>query len=320
MRFRILIFIVVVFVLYSGAFLWYREALSPVNDTNSTTSLFVISKGEAIREIANNLKDQNFIRDPLAFFILVKLQNVERNIQAGDFRLSTVMSANEILDELQHGTVDIWVTSLEGWRSEEIALELAQELSIPESEFLKYSQEGYMFPDTYLFPKQASGSAVAKKMRNTFDEKVTISLQEQITNSPYSLHEIVTIASLVEREALYDEERPLVASVLINRLSIGMKLDIDATIQYVLGYQTAEKDWWKKALSYEDLKIVSPYNTYIYSGLPPGPIANPGLTSILAVLNPAETDYLYYLHDQNGHIHLAKTYEEHQNNISQYLK
>ena len=199
-------------------------------------------------------------------------------------------------------------------------MELARVLSIPESEFLEHAEEGYMFPDTYLFPKQASGSAVAKKMRDTFDSKVTTPLNDQIAASDLSLHEIVILASLIEREAQIDEDRPLVSSVLMNRLDIGMKLDIDATIQYALGYQAAEKDWWKESLTFDDLKIASYYNTYTNAGIPPGPISNPGLTSIQAVLDPLSTDYLYYLHDSQGRIHPATTYEGHQANITRYLQ
>ena len=217
--------------------LWFREAVLPVNTTEPVTDIFVIQPGEPIRTIANNLEDEGYIRDSLAFFLLVKRLGIERNIQAGDFRLSTAMSAQDIIEELQHGTIDVWVTIPEGWRSEEIAIKLTQELAIPEKEFLQHAEEGYMFPDTYLFPKLASGSAVAEKMRSTFNQKVAKTYLDDIESSEFTLQEIVTLASLVEREARFDEERPIVASVLINRLREGMALDIDATLQYALGYQ-----------------------------------------------------------------------------------
>ncbi|MCR4263536.1 MAG: endolytic transglycosylase MltG, partial [Candidatus Roizmanbacteria bacterium] len=203
---------------------------------------------------------------------------------------------------------------------EEIAVKLTQELAIPEQEFLQYAEEGYMFPDTYLFPKLASGSAVAQKMRSTFTQKVTEAYADDISSSEFTLEEIVILASLVEREARFDEERPVVASVLINRIHEGMSLDIDATLQYALGYQTDEKDWWKQTLTAEDKKIESLYNTYKYAGLPPGPISNPGLSSIVAVLSPSDTNYFYYIHDSQGRIHPAETLEGHQQNIETYLR
>jgi len=292
----------------------------PVNERNPETKIFLINKGEPIRTVATNLKKEGLIRDPLAFFIMVKRQNVEKYIQAGDFRLSTAMSASAILTELQHGTIDVWITIPEGWRKEEIALELAKELAIPENEFIEHAQEGYMFPDTYLFPREASGSAVAEKMLSTFDQKVTEPLSNQISSSGFTLNEIITLASIVEREALYDEERPMIASVLINRLNAGQALEVDATIQYIVGYQADEKDWWKASITVEDKELDSLYNTYKYPGIPPDPIANPGLSSINAVLNPAESDYLYYLHDGDGVVHFATTFQEHQRNIETYLR
>ncbi|MBI4136478.1 endolytic transglycosylase MltG [Candidatus Roizmanbacteria bacterium] len=320
MKKRVLVFLIILVVLIGGTVLWFREATLPVNTVDPVSDIFVIQPGEGVRTIANNLENEGFIRDSLAFFILVKQQGIERNIQAGDFRLSTAMSAQEIIEELQHGTIDVWVTIPEGWRNEEIALKLTQELAIPEQEFLLHAEEGYMFPDTYLFPKLASGSAVAAKMRNTFTQKVAEDHASEIAASEFTLAEIVTLASLVERESRFDEERPIVASVLINRIHEGMSLNIDATLQYALGYQSDEKDWWKQTLTIDDKEIESPYNTYKYAGLPPGPIANPGLSSILAVLNPSETNYFYYLHDADGQIHLAETYEEHQQNIERYLR
>ena len=319
MKLRILIFLTVCVCIITAGFFWYKEATSPVNAIDPTTKIFVIKKGLAIRTLATELKNEGLIRDPLAFFILVKTKGVEKSIQAGDFKLSTAMSAEEVLDQLQHGTIDVWVTILEGWRNEEIALELARELAIPEQEFLAHAQEGYMFPDTYLFPRQASASAVAAKMHATFDKKVLEPYQDEISNNEMSLDEIVTLASLIERESVSDHDRPIVASVLLNRLAIGMKLDVDATVQYALGYQTDEKDWWKKSLLYSDLEFNSPYNTYKYAGFPPGPIANPGLSAIKAVLYPAETDYYYYIHDKNGTIYPARNLDEHQQNISTYL-
>lgn len=317
---RIVVFLILVIAFLGLSFLWFKQATLPVDKNKNTAQIFVINKGDSVREIATNLRDQGLIRDPLAFFILIKLSGVETGIQAGDFRLNPALTSQQILEELQHGTLDVWVTIPEGWRVEEIALELAQEMAIPEQEFLKYSQEGQMFPDTYLFPRESSAADLAQIMRDNFATKVTNALAEQIKTSDYSLPEILTIASLVEREAKHPEDRPQVASVILNRLKTGMKLDIDATVQYVLGYQPAEKSWWKKALTLDDLQVKSAYNTYLNPGLPPAPIANPGRLAIEAVLNPAETDYLYYVSDAEGYNHYGRTFEEHQANIAKYLR
>lgn len=319
MKKRLIVFFgILLLILFIGS-VWFNEAVSPVNPQDTSPVIFVINQGDPIKSVASNLKKEGLIRDPLAFFILVKQKGVEKYIQAGDFRLSPSMSASEVIDELQHGTVDVWVTIPEGWRNEEIALLLARELSVPENEFLKLAEEGYMFPDTYLIPRQASASGAAELMRRNFDKKVTEPLANDIKASSLSLHEIITMASLIEREAKHDEDRPIIAGILFNRLNDNMVLNIDATLQYALGYQIAEKSWWKKSLTNEDKEVESPYNTYQFPGLPPGPIANPGLSSITAVLHPSDTEYYYYLADSEGVNHYAITLEEHNANIERYL-
>ena len=154
-------------------------------------------------------------------------------------------------------------------------------------------------------------------MLENFDKKYATIAQS--SKNMLSKNDIVIIASLIEREARFSEDRPLISSVLHNRLSIGMKLDIDATVQYALGYHEDKKNWWKKGLTLKDLEINSPFNTYTNPGLPPKPIANPGLASLQAALDPANTEYLYYISDKTGHNHYAKTLLEHNANIKRYL-
>lgn len=320
MKKRFVVLLLIIIVVLGGSSLWYKEATSAVNLKDETSKIFTIAQGENIRQVANRLENEKLIRDSLAFFILVKLERVEKNIQAGDFRISPSMTSQKIIEELQHGTLDVWVTIPEGWRSEEVALELAQKLGIPEQQFLKYAQEGYMFPDTYLFPKNATASNAAQIMLDNFSKKIDINLREEMINKNLDMDRVLTIASLVEREAKFAEDRPKVASVIYNRLNQGMKLDIDATVQYALGYQPETKIWWKKDLTLDDLKIQSLYNTYISNGLPPGPIANPGLSSIQAAINPDQTNYLYYVSDKEGKIHPAETFEQHQQNIQRYIQ
>ena len=176
--------------------------------------------------------------------------------------------------------------------------------------------EGYLFPDTYLVPKDADINLIVSVMRNNFEKKfsdLSISPTNKLTKN-----EIVTIASLVEREAKFPQDRPLIASVILNRLSIEMKLDIDATLQYALGYQPDQKTWWKKELINQDKEINSFYNTYRIAGLPPTPISNPGLASLNAAVTPAKTNYLFYMTDGKGITHYAETLNQHNANIQKF--
>ena len=320
MRQKLSILIGILFSLSLISFLWWKQAIAPLDPTNNTPIIFAVRKEESVRSIAERLQKEGLIRSPVAFFLLARFGGIDGVIQAGDFRLYPSMDLNSIADTLTHGTLDVWVTIPEGWRSEEIALKLAQEIEIPESEFLKVAKEGYMFPDTYLIPKDASAAAAVNIFLANFDKKVTDLEKNKAQNKGFSIDELITIASLVEREARFEQDRPIVASVILNRLKIGMKLDIDATVQYALGYQPQQKKWWKNNLTLEDLTVNSPYNTYINKGLPPTPICNPGLAAINAVFEAPSTDYLFYISDTSGKIHAAKTAQEHNANISQYLK
>jgi UPF0755 protein len=214
----------------------------------------------------------------------------------------------------------VWATTPEGWRVEEIANKLSKLFDIPEAEFLKHTKEGYMFPDTYLVPKDATPAAIAKIFLDTFDTKIGTTLRTDAIKTGLTLPEVITLASIVEREGRSDDDRPVIAGILLNRIKADWPLQVDATLQYALGYQPMEKSWWKKYLTDEDKKVKSPFNTYANLGLPPHPIANPGLSSIKAVIYPKETEYWYYIHDTKGTAHYAKTIEEHQGNISKYLQ
>jgi UPF0755 protein len=316
---RIIIFIIVILIAIGGIWLWWSDGISPVDTQDKTAVNFIIKKGEGIKGISARLAQQNLIRSPTVFYILVKLNGIEKQIQAGDFRLIRSMDAETIAKELTHGMLDVWVTTLEGWRSEEIATKLTQELDIPEDEFLKYSREGYMFPDTYLIPREATAAAIAQLFMDNFNKKVTPEMLSQASRIGLKSNEVIILASIVEREGRSDEDRPLIAGILLNRLKIKQSLDVDATLQYALGYQADEKVWWKKNLTNDDKKINSPFNTYMNVGLPPHPISNPGLASIRAVLNPTISNYYYYLHDVKGQAHYAETLDQHTANISKYL-
>lgn len=319
MKKKFYILFLLLFITGLTSYLWWKQAITSVNPADKTNITFIIRKGETARTVAERLRSLKLIRSPVAFFLIARFGGVGDNLQAGEFNINPAMNLPLIAKTLTHGTSDTWITIPEGWRNEEIALELTQKLSIPESEFLKKSKEGYMFPDTYLVPKEASAAAVVDLFLGNFQKKIGPNIIEQAAKKGLNINSLITIASLVEREGKHDGDRPVIASVILNRLNIGMKLDIDATIQFALGYQSTEKTWWKKNLTLDDINLNSAYNTYKNPGLPPGPIANPGLQSIMAVVNAPETDYLFYISDSQGEIHPAKTIEEHNANITKYL-
>ena len=319
MKYKLTILIFLLLIFFIAVYLFWLQAIKPVNPLDKDSRNFVIEKGEDVRSIGKRLEDVGLIRSGLVFFLKARLTNYGRSIQAGNFLLSSSMDMQTIADELLHGTLDVKLTIPEGWRREEIAMKIATQFGIPESEILKDAREGYLFPDTYQDSRDASASDIVRMMEDNFNKKTEKLNRDKLTQNQISFDEMVIIASLIEREAKLDTDRPLIASVILNRLSLGMKLDIDATVQYALGYQAKEKTWWKKELTTEDLEIDSPYNTYKYAGLPPTPIANPGLSVMEAVINAPENEYLYYIADKQGKSHFAKTFEEHAANISKYL-
>lgn len=316
MKKRYIILIILAIVL-STTYFWWQNGLMAADSSNKTPKIFIVGKGQGVREIANNLKSQGLIRNQIVFFLYARFNGIDKKIQAGDFRLNPSMKAIDVAEGLTHGTLDIWVTLPEGLRADEIADILKVKMPLYNDTWrIKLKQnEGYLFPDTYLIPRGADAEMVIKVLRDNFEKKFSTL---DISKTDFSKNQIVIIASLIEREAKHDEDRAMVASVILNRLSLGMKLDIDATIQYALGYQQTDKRWWKKSLTFQDIKLDSPYNTYLIQGLPPTPISNPGLSSLEAVINPAKTDYLFYLSDSKGINHYAKTLQEHNANIKKY--
>lgn len=315
----VIFFLILVFAV--GFYLFYREGTLPFNKTDKTSKIFVVSQGQSLNNIVNNLAKEDLIRSKLVFFLVVKQLGIERTIQAGDFRLSPSMNAFEIAKNLTHGTLDVWVTLIEGTRREEMAQIVSKQLDIPEVEFIKESQEGYLFPDTYLMPKDATAGSVISILQNNYNRKFTLELKNKAAKKGLSEKDVIILASIVEKEAKHESDKKTVASILLKRLDAGWSLQVDATIQYALGYQPSEKNWWKKVLSFDDLEIDSPYNSYKNKGLPPTPISNPGLVSIEAVVDAdSSTPYWYYVSDKQGNMHYAKTDEEHNENIMKYLQ
>ncbi|KKQ38651.1 MAG: Aminodeoxychorismate lyase [Candidatus Roizmanbacteria bacterium GW2011_GWA2_37_7] len=318
---KLLILFIIILLIGLGGYLFYREGTLPVNKQSKDSIIFVIDPGQNLDSIINNLSKVNLIRNRIVFFLVVKKLGLEREIQAGDFRLSAAMDAYEIAEELTHGTIDIWVTVPEGLRKEEIAEIMSKTFDVSETEFNQLAQEGYLFPDTYLVPKNPNPKQIIELMKATFDTKYSDELRAQASINGLTDEEVVNLASIVEREAKFDQDRAQVASILLRRYRENYPLEVDATIQYALGYQTQETRWWKRSLSYTDLEIDSPYNTYKKIGLPPTPISNPGIAAIQAVVYADEnTPYQFYLSEPSGTTHYAKTFEDHQINIQKYLR
>jgi len=316
---KILILIILLFLSFFIVKGWWSNQLSSVSSADKSTKVFVIAKGSGVSEIAKKLKEEGLIKSDFVFKIYIKQNNLTNKLQAGSYKLSPSMSAKEITNTLQAGSEDIWVTLIEGWRIEEMAKKLSDELGIQSSEFLKAAKEGYMFPDTYLFPKQSTVEYITSTLKKTFDNRFSTDLRSKIKKQGLTEAQGVILASIVEREGRSEKARTEIASILLKRFKIGMALNADATVQYALGYQEDEKSWWKRNLNLDDLKVNSPYNTYLHQGLPPAPICNPGVSSLTAVANAdPSTPYLYYYHDSKGNSHYAKTLEEHNANVSNY--
>lgn len=339
--FFILIFlfflIVIPFLLAVG---WVNWAFGAPTVRAKKETVFVIKPKESIDIIAQRLKKEELIRDVNGFKLYLKVsctgfsfyqpwtwfknyktqECLSSQIQAGSFKLRPDMDLKILTNNLTKGRLDSWVRLIEGSRNEEMAAVLAKNYSIKEANFLKAASIGYMFPDTYLFKVTSTASEIAEKMRSTFETKVSAEIRAGLETQGLSLAEGIILASIIERETRNTDERPIIAGILLKRLREGWKLEVDATVQFALGYSEAEKTWWKKGLTVADLAINSPYNTRRFPGLPPGPICNPGLSAIKAVASPVKSSHYFYLHGSDGKVHYANTLDEHNANKAKFLK
>ena len=311
-------------VLLPMACAYYSHALNLSNSSDETVADFTIESGQSVEEIAKNLEGGGLIRSAALFRLYASLSNLSSKLQAGEYQVFQNLNLKEVAELLQHGTFEEKLTFIEGWRREEIAEAINSKFKVQSSkltgaEFLRETEglEGYLFPDTYFVSKETTAEALVKMMRENFDSKLG---EKGVGVRGFSFEEVVIIASIVEREGAAVEDKPLVAGVLFNRLLEGMALQVDATIQYALGYQNDEDGWWKKRLTEDDLKVDSPYNTYKNPGLPPAPICNPGLDSLEATFSPTETAYWYYVSDSEGQMHFAETIEQHNENVVKYVR
>ena len=282
-----------------------------------------VKPGMTADDIGRILAERHVVAHRYYFWLLAKTNGVEGSFQTGTYKLHRQMEAREVLEMLVHGkTAPLRFTIPEGFNVNEIAERLGQE-GIAPTEDVKaeavqfapyrymektaaatYQAEGFLFPDTYEIEPGMTARDILLMMARNFDERLTEDMRRRAADMGLSVFDLVTLASLVEKEARFEEDRAIIAQVFLERLRIGMPLQSDTTIQYLLHAP-------KEDVTFADTEIASPYNTYQHIGLPPGPIANPGTASLEAVLYPADTDYLYFVADREGHNHYSRTYSDH---------
>ncbi len=312
-----------------------NELKASLNNSGAERS-FQIELGESPYSIANRLQEEGFIASAEALRDYLVYSGLDVTIQAGDYQLSPGQTAVQIAQALQDSTpTTVTFHILSGWRMEEIAASLPTSgLTFTPEEFEEAvtsppdvsplvkqlpqgaSLEGFLYPDSYELPRQIPLDDFLTTLLDDFQSKMDYGMQEGFKNQGLSLYQAVILASIVQREAMVEDEMPAIASVFFNRLKKGMNLDSDPTVQYALGYDAATKAWWKNPLSLDDLKVQSAYNTYQVPGLPPGPIDNPGLSALKAVAYPAQTPYYYFRAacDGSGRHTFSETFEQHQQN------
>jgi UPF0755 protein len=326
-----------------------QPALATAAGTSTQPVPFTIESGETATSVAERLQEMGLISDAGLFRLYMRYNGIDQRIEAGDFELAYTMTMPDIAQSLQRALVrEITVTVPEGWRAEQVADYLQEQgvmdadsfmaavrlgdpvaLGLGAYDFLRdrpgrASLEGYLFPDTYRIPARARPADLLSAMLDNFQDKVPLDLRAAAASTGLSLAEVVTLASIVEREAVQADERPLIASVYRNRLSGfctpdvgGTYLQADPTVQYARG---RPGDWWWQPQSVEEYQFVEdPYNTYLYPGLPPGPIASPGLSALEAVVRPADTQYCFFVATgEDGRHVFARTFAEHQANVAIY--
>ncbi len=316
------------------------ELLQPASASQPSNVRFTVSSGAGARQIAQELAAQNLLDDPDLFLDYVRYRGLDSQLVAGDFLITAGSTIPQLAERLTQGMIlDVTLSFLAGQRIEELAdyLNVLDAAQISGDEFLAIAQrrqahdlsrydflaslpedatlEGYLLPGTYVVGVETTAVELIDLMLTNFGEQVTPAMRQAFGAQNLSLREAVTLAAIVQREALLPEERPLVASVFLNRLAQGMPLQADPTVQYAIGYHLPQNSWWKAPLFLGDLDTASPYNTYRNDGLPPGPISNPSLGSLQAVATPATSDYLFFVArcgaERDGSHLFSVTFQEH---------
>lgn len=316
----------------------YGRAVNQPADKNGAKAQFSVKPGDSVQDIASGLASQGLIDSPFFFKVYAWHKGLDKKMQAGVYDISASMPASEIAEVLSSGRTvsnERKIKIIEGWKNKDIAVYLEEEGLFSVEDFLQeagskdkyierfsfleeipgpYDMEGYLFPDTYQIFKDASVEDVIGKMLNNFDKKVEQDIRQDIKEQGKSLYEIVTMASLIEKEVRSRRDMKMVSGIFWNRIKNGQPLQSCATLAYILGEN-------KPIYSLKDTRTESPYNTYMNPGLPPGPIANPGLKAIEAAVYPADTDYNYFLTaSETGETIFSKTLQEHNRNKAKYLK
>jgi len=320
---------------YSARLLLDRDNILQPVDAGGGRVIFEVELGESVPDMAARLQGEGIIRSAEAFQTYLVYSGLDTGVQAGEHQLSPALNALQIALAMQDATpLEVSFSVLPGWRAEEIAALLPTSgLAVSEDDFLALvrdpsgldlppsladlaSLEGFLYPDVYRLERDISAEEMLLTFVRRFDEQVPQTTREALERQGYSLVEGVTLASIVQREAVVAEEQPMIASVFHNRMQDGMKLDSDPTVQYAVGFDADRASWWVNPITAADLQTDSPYNTYLYAGLPPGPIANPALSAIQAVAFPAQTPYYFFRArcDGSGRHVFARTYEEHLSN------
>jgi len=309
--------------LLAGSLLLYARYFGPADKTQPVSE-FIVVPDASFEEVAQELKAKGYIRSMTAFGIAYGATGHLRGIREGGYRISPAMDVWTVAEKLSEPPYLAWITVPPGLRKEQIADLLAEKLDWTPEEKKAWvevdtapspeQREGVYFGDTYLIPYDQPPAQVAARLRARFEEKfapyATTLAEKNVTWT-----EALTMASLIEREAAKND-KALVAGILWNRINDGMRLQVDATLQYIRGQ---EGNWWPVPRP-EDKQLDSPFNTYRHEGLPPHPIASPSIESIEAALNPEDTNCMYYLHDADGQIHCSPTYAGHVANVNRYLK
>ncbi len=312
-----LLFLALVLPILLGAIgvFWYSTSTTA---SPNERVIVTIPSGSTVREIATLLAKENIIRSPFLFIVFARWSNVETTLGSGTYSFQMPKNLLAVLEQLsthEYGISRVRVTIPEGTTNSEIANIFSAKLpDITREAFLLEAKrkEGYLFPDTYFFSVTATSGPVIVTLSENFVEKTT-EFRAQANKLGKKWEDVVIMASLIEEEAATPEDRRIISGILWKRISIGMRLQLDASFAYLLGKASSE-------ITAKDLDLDSPFNTYRYAGLPPAPIANPGADAILSALMPTKTPYLYYLSDKKGVMHYAKTFDEHKINKARYLR
>jgi len=324
-----------------------RTGISLAQPTGGGQAVVItVKKGDSAGAIGDRLESAHVIDNAASFQRLAKIAGAEKGLAAGDYEFLPDTSILDALTRIKQGLTAVRLVVVpEGLRLEEVANVLEKQGVVRAADFMTAAQtfvagpgvdpnllasrpagftmEGYLYPATYSFPRNASANDVVLAMVKAMSDRFTPALQADARASGLTIQQVLTLASIIQREAVYPADKPVMASVYLNRMKQGMPLQADPTVQYAIGSVGGNPQkfgYWKRDLTQDDLKLTSPYNTYVKQGLPPGPIAAPDIDSIIAVLHPAQTSYLYFASKPDGTTVYATTFEEHQRNVEKYLR